>query len=73
MNVLNCVICSLVCGILFFALTPGVLLTLPPKCNKKVFLALKDNKHGCATSYEAAGVHAVVFALVMFIICLFKK
>ena len=72
MHVLNCVICSLVCGILFFALTPGVLLTLPPKCHKKVFLALKDND-GCATSYAAAGVHAAIFALIIFIICLFKK
>ncbi len=63
-------ICSLVGAVLFFVLSPGVLLTLPPKCHGKVFLALKDDKNCCSTSYVAALVHSLVFAVVMFLICL---
>lgn len=42
-------------AILFFVLSPGVLLTLPPVGNK-IFMSGK-------TSISAAAVHAVVFAL----------
>ncbi len=62
-------VCSIVGAILFFVLSPGVLLTLPPKCHGKVLVALKDD-NCCSTSYAAAGVHAVVFGIVMFLICL---
>jgi hypothetical protein len=46
----------LVCGLLFFLLSPGVLLTIPP-CSKGLFLSGQ-------TSILAAAVHAVVFVIV---------
>jgi hypothetical protein len=46
----------LVCGLLFFVLSPGVLLTIPP-CSKGLFLSGQ-------TSILAAAVHAVVFVIV---------
>jgi len=67
----KCLACSIVGAVLFFVLSPGVLLTLPPKCHNKVFLALKDDKNCCSTSYAAAGVHALVFGLVLFLLCFF--
>ncbi len=45
-------------AILFFALSPGVLLTLPP-INKKYFMTGK-------TSIIAAGVHAIIFAVICY-------
>jgi len=50
----------LVCGLLFFALSPGVLLTIPP-CSKGLFLSGQ-------TSILAAAVHAVVFVIVSHIV-----
>jgi hypothetical protein len=44
------------CAVLFFVLSPGVLLTLPPG-SKGVFMSRQ-------TSLLAAAVHAVVFVLV---------
>jgi amino acid permease len=41
-------ICTIYAALLFFVLTPGILVTLPPKSSKLV----------------VAGFHAVVFALV---------
>lgn len=49
-------------AVLFFVLSPGVLLTLPPVGNK-IFMSGK-------TSVTAAAVHAVVFAVVFW--CLKK-
>jgi hypothetical protein len=69
----KCLVCAFVGAVLFFVLSPGVLLTLPPKCNNKVFLALKDDKQGCSTSYMAAFVHSLVFGVVMFLLCLMTK
>ena len=45
---------SLISLVLFYLLTPGILLTLPP--------------HG--TKYEVAAVHAVVFTILHKIICM---
>jgi hypothetical protein len=50
----------LICGILFFVLSPGVLLTLPP-CSKGIFMSGQ-------TSLMAAAVHAVVFVIVSHLI-----
>jgi len=50
----------LVCGLLFFILSPGVLLTIPP-CSKGLFLSGQ-------TSILAAAVHAVVFVIVSHIV-----
>ena len=78
-RVMKCLLASVLLGVLFFALSPGVLLTLPPvkgceSQTKGVLLQLwrKDvdetcvGAGGCATSWEAALVHAVVFSLVAF-------
>ena len=46
----------LTCGLLFFILSPGVLLTIPP-CSKGLFMSGQ-------TSILAAAVHAVVFVIV---------
>ena len=46
----------IVCGLLFFLLSPGVLLTIPP-CSKGLFMSGQ-------TSILAAAVHAVVFVIV---------
>ena len=59
------IVVILVLALAFALLSPGVLLTLPPKCDSKVLLALaKDPNSGCATSIPAVLVHTVVFALV---------
>ncbi len=47
-------------AILFFVLSPGVLLTLPP-INKKWWMTGQ-------TSMVAAAVHAVVFAVVLYLL-----
>jgi hypothetical protein len=44
------------CGLLFFILSPGVLLTLPPG-SRGIFMSRQ-------TSIAAAAVHSVVFVLV---------
>ncbi len=46
-----------ICGILFFLLSPGVILTLPP-LSKGVFFSRQ-------TSLMAAFIHAVVFAIAL--------
>ena len=57
---------------LFFALSPGVLLTLPKgkgsSCN--TFMQLeKDANKNCATSLEAVAAHGAIFAALMTICC----
>jgi hypothetical protein len=62
-------VCAVVCAVLFFLLSPGVLLTLPPVCKGGFLMQLKEKKGGCATSYTAAAVHALVFGVVCFFVC----
>ena len=50
----------LVAGLLFFILSPGVLLTIPP-CSKGLFASGQ-------TSIAAAAVHAVVFVAVSYLL-----
>ena len=50
----------LVAGLLFFILSPGVLLTIPP-CSKGLFMSNQ-------TSIAAAAVHAVVFVAVAYLL-----
>ena len=67
-------LCAVICAVLFFALSPGVLLTLPPNCHGKVFMAMKKDTNGsscCATSYEAAAVHALIFGILCYLVCYF--
>lgn len=54
-----------ICGILFFILSPGVLLTLPPG-SKGVFMSRQ-------TSLIAAAVHAVVFVIVYYSVNTYVK
>ena len=64
-NIQQNIVVILVLALAFALLSPGVLLTLPPKCDGKVLVALaKDPNSGCATSIPAVLVHTVVFALV---------
>lgn len=66
----KCVIVFVVSYLLFFALSPGVLLTLPPGKGCKVPMQLeKSTNKNCATSMEAVAVHAAIFSLLMAIIC----
>ena len=85
----HCALMALVSAVLFFILSPGVLLTLPKAhgtgCG--VFMQLAKPKKtagangvpsqvdreqgGCATSYAACAVHALLFGLLMFGLCFF--
>ena len=67
----NCLVLTLVGTVLFFVLSPGILLTLPPKCDGKTLAAMSDDENGCATSYSSVVVHSVVFALVVYGVCYF--
>lgn len=60
--------CAVFFAVLFFILSPGILVTLPPACSGKVFMGMKDDK-SCATSYTSVFVHALVFALVCYLFC----
>ena len=51
-------------AILFFALSPGVLLTIPAGKGCPPRMALSKQKGGCATSFAAAAVHALVWAVI---------
>jgi hypothetical protein len=61
-----CLVCALLMSLLFFLLSPGVLLTLPPNKNCDAWMELKNKEGGCATSYEAVLVHTAVFFLLAF-------
>jgi hypothetical protein len=63
--------------LLFFLLSPGVILTLPAstspdnaseeqKCG--VLFQLAHGKHGCATNWSAVILHTLLFGLIMFVI-----
>ena len=54
-HLMKCLLCAVVSAVLFFVLSPGVLLTLPPCKGGKVLLSLQDDKDNCSTSYTAAG------------------
>jgi hypothetical protein len=74
----KCLILSILGAVLFFALSPGVLLTFTvgkksEKCKGNSFLALRHDKDNCSTSYAAAGVAAVVFGILLFLVCLSLK
>lgn len=73
-HLMKCLLCAVVSAVLFFVLSPGVLLTLPPACNGDVFLAIdKEKSSNCVTSYTAAAVHALVFGVLIFFLCLMNK
>ena len=65
-------LCSFILALLFFVLSPGVLLTLPPSHNCGPFLQMHDHEN-CATSLAAAAVHSVVFFVVVSLIMYFYR
>jgi hypothetical protein len=50
-------------AILFIILSPGVLLTIPANKGCEMFMAISNKKVGCATSFVAVAVHALVWAI----------
>lgn len=72
-HLMKCFLFAVVTATLFFVLSPGVLLTLPPCNGGKVLLSLQDDNDNCATSYTAAAVHALVFGVLVFLLCLMGK
>lgn len=54
------------CAVLFFVLSPGVLVTLPPGPSGKVYMSRE-------TSLQAAAVHAVVFVVVSHFVIEYAK
>jgi hypothetical protein len=63
--------------LLFFLLSPGVLVTLPPTHNADgtadkdkcgILLQLAHGKGGCATNWAAVILHTLLFGLIMFVI-----
>lgn len=55
---------ALIGAVLFFILSPGVLITVPPKKDCGMFVKAINNG-GCATSIAAAAVHAALFGLIL--------
>lgn len=64
---MKCVVCAVVLAVMFFLLSPGVLVTLPPKCKGKAIMPIVVDK-GCATSHEAALVHALIFGVLAWLV-----
>lgn len=56
---------NLICGLIFFLLSPGVLLTIPPG-SRGLFMSGQ-------TSLIAAAVHAVVFVIVHHLVNAYLK
>lgn len=59
------IIFILTAAVLFFVLSPGVLVTVPPSSNCGFFLQLKKNRY-CASSYTAVTVHTIIYAVALF-------
>lgn len=57
---------ALTYSILFFLLSPGVIVTIPPVCPKQCFFVIHKQKNGCATSYKSALCHAAIFGFIVF-------
>lgn len=68
-KIIKCFILAIISGVLFFLLSPGVLVTLP-QTKKDCEITQQIKKLSCATSYEAAGTHAGIFTLIIFCISL---
>ncbi len=49
--------------VLFFILSPGILVTLPPKKDCGMWMQTINGNGGCATSLVAVAVHALVFVV----------
>lgn len=65
---------ALILALLFFVLSPGVLLTIPPKCdglNGMFFQAWKQENKDCSSSVQVSLFHSVVFFVVAY--CMLSK
>jgi hypothetical protein len=60
-------------AILFFALSPGVLLTIPNSKDCSVMIPIIRGKKECATSFAAVAVHSLVFGAAMAIFILIAQ
>ena len=69
---MNLYVYALVAAILFFILSPGTVLTLPPSSGCGPFIQLSSSK-SCATSYTAVGLHALVFLIVLVGFVMWRK
>jgi hypothetical protein len=61
--------------LLFFLLSPGVIVTLPPTPDDKdkdkdcgAFFMLAHNKNGCATNWQAVFLHSLLFGLLVYVL-----
>jgi hypothetical protein len=54
---------ALVGVILFFVLSPGVLVTLPPVKGCGMWMQTTNGNGGCGSSITAVAVHALVFVV----------
>lgn len=50
--------------VLFFVLSPGVLITLPKRDNCSMWAQTINGNGGCATSITAVAVHALIFVII---------
>lgn len=51
--------------VLFFVLSPGVLVTLPPSKNGcGMWMQTTNGNGGCGTSITAVAVHALIFVII---------
>lgn len=69
---MNVYVYALIAAALFFIMSPGVLLTLPPNSGCGPFIQLSSS-HSCATSYEAASIHALIFLIVFVGFIMWRK
>lgn len=69
---LNIYVYALIAAGLFIALSPGVLVTLPPSKDCNAFGQIYSNK-ACATSIVAVLVHSLVFLLAFGGFILYRK
>lgn len=68
----NKYIYAIVAGLLFFVLTPGVIVTLPPSSGCGPFIQLNGTK-SCASSYIATAIHSLVFVIVFTVFIMWRK
>lgn len=68
----NKYIYAIVAGLLFFVLTPGVIVTLPPSSGCGPFIQLNGAK-SCASSYIATAIHSLVFVIVFTVFIMWRK
>lgn len=59
---------SVIVAILFFLLSPGVILTIPPTTTCPLFNVPFVGTNTCNVNYAAVAVHSFVFGLVIYLL-----